>query len=241
MPKRADMTRQMVSLSEAIHWIAYDRLEGPTAEHLARFRAGAEKGAVGAAPWLRKTAEQIQENFEKTAHEELLVVLRDDDLRAEGRLSETQTQPWNAPNGPWGLHSGKLTSIPVEYWVGGHVNWGSSRLTYHKGEYIEVRLPLFFLHAIWPLPEDPPPIFEVPQGGTLPFAPTPYLELLNQAVERFWATGAPPVEKKEILVEWLMEQELGGEKLSRNLAESMATMIRPLEARTGGNRKWKGP
>ncbi len=239
MPARVQMIQDKVSLHEAMNWIAYDRLEGPAAEHLERFRADAEKGVVGATSWLRKTAEQIQNDFERSAQDDLLVALRDGDLRAEGRLSDSQTQPWSAPNGPWGLHSGKFSPIPVEFWVGGQTNWRANRLTYHEGEYIEVRLPLFFLQSIWPLPQDPPPAFEIPQGGTLPFAPTPYLELLNRAVEKFWSSGAPPSEKKEVLVQWLMEQKVGEEPLSRNLAECMATMIRPLEARTGGNRKWR--
>ncbi|MBF0624100.1 MAG: hypothetical protein HQL82_04765 [Magnetococcales bacterium] len=72
----------------------------------------------------------------------------------------------------------------------------------------------------------------------MPFAPTPYLELLNRTVEKFWCSGSPPTDKKETIVQWLVEQEIGGDPLSRNLAETMATIIRPLEARAGGNRRW---
>ncbi len=241
MPTRMEITRDKVSLPEAVNWIAYDRLEGPTVDHLERFRLEAEAGVVGPASWMRKSREAIQHDFEQSARTDLLVILRDGDLRAEGRLSETQTKPWTALSGPWGLHSGKFTMIPVEFWVGGQINWKDGRMTYHEGEYMDVRLSLFFLQAIWPPSpkEKTAPVADMPPGGPLAFAPTPYLELLNKAVEKFWSSGAPPTEKKDVLVQWLMEQTVGGELLSRNLAESMATMIRPLEARTGGNRKWR--
>lgn len=238
MPNRAKMTQDMVFLSQAVHWIAYDRLEGPSAEHLEQFRIKSEASVTGPHNWMRQSPEAIQDTHEKAFRDDLSIALRDGCLRAEGRLSETLSEPWNSTYSSWSLHSGKFTPIPVEFWVGGKIDWGKNSLTYREGQYIDVRLPLFFLQAIWPIPQDPPPTFEIPRGGTLPFAPTPYLELLNRAVEKFWASGAPPSEKKEVLVQWLVEQKMGDEQLSRNLAECMATLIRPLEARSGGNRKW---
>ncbi len=243
MPKRLKFPRDMVSLPEAVNWIAYDRLEGPTAAHLEDFNRRAAESDRPEARWMRRTPEQLRETAESPARDDLLVALRDGDLRATGRLSETQTQPWNARNGPWGLHSGKHTEIPMEYWVGGQANIGAGRLTYVSGEYIDIRVPLFFLQALWPVParetgSSAVPMAGVDRGKPLPFAPTPYLELLNRTVEKFWCSGSPPTDKKETIVQWLVEQEIGGDPLSRNLAETMATIIRPLEARAGGNRRW---
>ena len=241
MPARTKINQDSVTLLEAMNWIAYDQFEGPTSNHLEKFRVDAENNTPKMANhWQQVAPETIQNSFEQLAQDDLLVALRDGDLRAEGRLSETQTYGWNAPNGPWGLHSGKFTPVPVEFWIGGRVTWKDSRLSYQAGEYIDVRLPLFFLQAIWPLlpQQKTKPIVDIPYGEALPFAPTPYLELLNRAVENFWSSGTPPLEKKDVLVQWLIEQKVGNEQLSKNIAECMATIIRPLEARTGGNRKW---
>lgn len=232
----------MVSLSEAVNWIAYDRLEGPSAAHLEDFNRRATTTDRSQPPWLSQSPQQLQETAERAARDDLLVALRDGDLRATGRLSESQTQPWNARNGPWGLHSGKHTEIPLEYWAGGQANIGGERLTYVSGEYIDIRVPFFFLQTLWPIPAKETNASAAPMAGLdgakpLPFSPTPYLDLLNRAVERFWPSGSPPTDKKETIVLWLMEQKVGGEDLSRNLAESMATIIRPLEARSGGNKK----
>lgn len=243
MPKRLQFPRDMVSLPEAINWITYDQLKGPTAGHLEHFNRRAAESDRPESRWMRRTPAQIQDMAEDSAREDLLVALRDGDLRAIGRLSESQTQPWNSRNGPWGLHSGKYTEIPLEFWIGGQANFRLGKLTYSSGEYIEIRVSLFFLQILWPVPamgiDSSDALVTGTEGGEpLPFAPTPYLELLNRAVERFWCAGSPPTDKKEIIVQWLVEQEIGGEPLSRNLAETMATLIRPLEARAGGNRRW---
>lgn len=243
MPKRLKFPRNTVSLPEAVNWIVYDRVEGPTAAHLEDFNRRAAESDRPEARWMRRTPEQLRETVEMPARDDLLVALRDGDLRAMGRLSETQTQPWNARNGPWGLHSGKHTEIPLEYWIGGQISIHAGRLTYVSGEYIDIQVPLFFLQTLWPTPASETgastaPMEEPAGGKPLPFAPTPYLNLLNRTVERFWCSGSPPTDKKETIVQWLVEQDVGGEPLSRNLAETMATIIRPLEARAGGNRRW---
>ncbi|MBF0182378.1 MAG: hypothetical protein HQM03_20370 [Magnetococcales bacterium] len=243
MPKRLKFQRNMVSLPEAVNWITYDRLEGTTAAHLEDFNRRSVESDRPEARWMRRTPEQLRETAENPARDDLLVALRDGDLRAMGRLSETKTQPWDTLNGPWGLHSGKHTEIPLEYWVGGQANIKTGRLTYVFGEYIDIQVPLFFLQTLWPAPScetgtSTASMAGVDVGKPLPFAPTPYLELLNRTVEKFWSSGLPPTDKKDTIVQWLVEQEIGGEPLSRNLAETMATIIRPLEARAGGNRRW---
>lgn len=243
MPKRLKFTRDMVSLLKAANWIAYDHREGPTVVHLEDFNRRAASSTVPEAPWLRQSPNVFRQECERPAREDLLVALRDGDLRAVGRLSETRSEPWNTRNGMWSLHSGKHTEIPLECWIGGQADISTGILTYAHGEYIDIQVPLFFIQTIWPIPSNDAGIASVPLTGmdvshALPFAPTPYLELLNRAVEQFWRSGSPPTDKKESIVGWLVTQEVGGEPLSRNLAETMATLIRPLEARAGGNRRW---
>lgn len=243
MPKRMKFPRDVVSLSEAIYWIAYDNLEGPTAAHLEDFNRRAEQSYRPEARWLRLSPEELRSQVERPAWEDLLVSLRDGDLRAVGRLSETRSQPWDSRNGLWGLHSGRHTEIPLEFWVGGQIDVKQFKLTYVSGETIDIRVPLFFLQKIWPATVNDETVLPVSKsslggGKPLQFAPTPYLELLNRAVENFWKSGSPPTDKKESIVQWLVEQEVGGEALSRNLAETMATIIRPMDARAGGNRRW---
>ena len=244
MPKKLNFPRDTVSLQAATYWIVYDRMEGPTAAHMEDFVRRSEAiNRQSGGPWMNRSPEQVREAVEQPAREELLVTLRDGDLRAIGRLSETQTYSWNAMNGPWGLHSGKHTEIPLEYWVGGQASIGGGKLTYSSGEYIDIRVPLFFVQTIWPIPTKDPATLSAQHMGIsgskpLPFAPTPFLELLNLAVEQFWHSGSPPTDKKDTIVAWLTTQEVGGEPLSRNLADAMATIIRPPEARAGGNRRY---
>jgi hypothetical protein len=44
--------------------------------------------------------------------------------------------------------------------------------------------------------------------------------------------------KKEMLLNWLMQQKIGDRHLTRNIADSMATLVRLPESQRGGNKKW---
>jgi hypothetical protein len=59
------------------------------------------------------------------------------------------------------------------------------------------------------------------------------LNILNEAVQRFWANHdpeAPP--KKDVVVAWLTEK-----KVSKKIAEAMDTIIRSDKSRKGGNKR----
>jgi hypothetical protein len=45
--------------------------------------------------------------------------------------------------------------------------------------------------------------------------------------------------KKEEIVTWFLNQKIDGVKVSKNMAESMASFIRLSESRLGGNKSFK--
>lgn len=94
----------------------------------------------------------------------------------------------------------------------------------------------FMVKAIWPdfvLPATPVKVPEAPYS-------TPYLDLMQAAISRFGITAASQ-EKKENLSDWFLEQPIEGERISRNLADAMATLIRLPSAQRGGAKWVLGP
>ena len=48
-------------------------------------------------------------------------------------------------------------------------------------------------------------------------------------------------EKKDSLYEWFLAQKVDGERVSQNLADAMATLIRLPSAQRGGSKRVSGP
>jgi len=63
---------------------------------------------------------------------------------------------------------------------------------------------------------------------------------MQAAISRFGITAASQ-EKKENLSDWFLEQPIEGERISRNLADAMATLIRLPSAQRGGAKRVFGP
>ena len=165
---------------------------------------------------------------------ELQVALRDGDLIAQGRYTEERTSWAHGNSSGFGLHSGYHTSIRSEQWREGKYSFGG--LTARDWEFIEVRMTRFMVKAIWPdfvLPATPVKVPEAPYS-------TPYLDLMQAAISRFGITAASQ-EKKENLSDWFLEQPIEGERISRNLADAMATLIRLPSAQRGGAKRVFGP
>ena len=233
------LDRTPVGLSEAVDHVDR-RLQGPspgagdlemTVGDRSR-RAGGGGGAVASGPvWATLSGP------ERKAREDLLIALRDGDLHAKGRHSDTPAAPWELPHRGrrWMLHSGHFSPIPPEAWRAGDVDWPAGTLTLAEGQFIDIRLPRFMLDAIWSgtsrYTEADGPLAE--ERYT-----TPYLDLLRRAIpaHRITADRQP---KKEVLVEWFREQVVEGEAISANLASAMATLVRLPSSRKGGNRKWR--
>lgn len=169
------------------------------------------------------------------AGNELLVALRDGDLVAQGRYTEERTGWAQGDVSGFGLHSGYHTSIRPEQWREGKFHLG--RLTARDWEFIDIRTPRFMVKAIWPDAAATP---SQPDAASTQAYTTPYLDLMQAAIERFGITGERQ-EKKDCLVDWFLEQEIEGEPISRNLADAMATLIRLPSAQRGGAKRMAGP
>lgn len=167
---------------------------------------------------------------------ELLVALRDGDLIAEGRYTEERTGWAQGDFSGFELHSGYHTSIRPEQWREGKYYFG--RLTARDWEFIEIRMPRFLVKAIWP---DIVPEVAHPSSGAdeVPYT-TAYLELMQAAIVHFGLT-ADRQGNKENLSDWFHEQVIEGKQISRNLADSMATLVRQPSAQRGGSRRMDRP
>jgi hypothetical protein len=67
---------------------------------------------------------------------------------------------------------------------------------------------------------------------------TPYIDLMWRAIDEFKISAEnQPI--KDNLVEWFLDQEIAGQKISQVTANYLASFVRLPESRTGGNRPWK--
>jgi hypothetical protein len=179
-----------------------------------------------------------QEKWKSEARSELLISLRDGDLMAQGRYTETRTGWQHGLESGFGLHSGYHTSIRPEQWREGNYSPQYDRLTARDWEFIEIRMPRFLVKAIWP--DYVPEVFHpLSDADKRPYT-TPYLELMKAAIAQF-GISAKHQEKKECLVDWFIEQKIEGEPISNKLADAMATLIRLPSAQRGGAKRVNGP
>jgi hypothetical protein len=177
---------------------------------------------------------ETQAKWKAEAREQLMVALRDGDLHAQGRYTEERPFSWGGAGTGFGLHSGYHTSIRPEQWR--EARYLSDKLTAMHWEFIEIRVPRFMVLAIWPTYAPP----SMPKSVDAPPYTTPYLALMQQAVEHF-GLSEDRQEKKDSLYEWFRSQEVDGEELSRNLADAMATLVRLPGAQRGGAKRVIGP
>lgn len=242
MPFMTTVDRTFLTLKQVANWIAYDNFTGPTSLHLQSFHQQALERYPDSSPdgWL---ARDLRQHYEAAAWDALLNALRDGDLIALGHFSDhavVLTVPGDLAHG-WKFHSGRLTAIAPDFWRSADFDANYGRLSHPSGQYIDIVVQKFFVLSLWPLatPITPPS----PPSPTLQDMAnyTPYLTLVKQAVAHFWKKGMPPQrEKKEEMVRWLLDQHVEGlpkDKLSQNICDAIATMIRPLEAQKGGLQK----
>ena len=90
--------------------------------------------------------------------------------------------------------------------------------------------------AIWPAYVPP----SMPKSVDAPAYTTPYLALMQEAIEHF-GLSEDRQEKKDSLFEWFVTQEVDGEPVSKNLADAMATLIRLPCSQRGGAKREDGP
>lgn len=178
------------------------------------------------------------EKWNSEAQKELLVALRDGDLHAQGRFTETRTGWAQGLESGFGLHSGYHTSIRPEQWREGQYSPYYDRLTARDWEFIETRMPRFLVKAIWP--DYVPEVARPADGVETPPYTTPYLELMQSAIAHFGISSGKQG-KKECLTDWFLEQQIEGEPVSNKLSDAMATLIRLPSAQRGGAKRVLGP
>jgi hypothetical protein len=183
-------------------------------------------------PWGPEPEAQVK--WKAEAREQLMVALRDGDLHAQGRYTEERPFSWAGAGTGFGLHSGYHSSISPEQWR--EARYFSDKLTAVHWEFVDIRVARFMVLAIWPACVPP----SMPKSVDAPTYTTPYLELMQEAIEHFSLSEARQ-EKKDCLYEWFRTQEVDGELVSGNLCDAMATLIRLPGAQRGGARRQTGP
>lgn len=216
MPK-ARLDRTTVSLRRAVKWILLDDFDRPTEDLRLPQNLSADEIKAG---------------------ESLLIALRDADLCATGRFSNSLAAPWEVPHlgRNWVMHSRWPTKIMCTEWQRGRYDWVTDALDLPDGQYIDIQVPRFMVEAIWPL--DPKPLSQ-PIGEDRAERPytTPYLDLMQRAITELGIT-AEQQPKKETVMEWFRQQEIDQRAPSENHIRHMATFVRRPDTQKGGNRKW---
>jgi len=105
-------------------------------------------------------------------------------------------------------------------------------------EFIDIFMPRFMVRRIWPdfVPEAAGPVQNDPHAPHT----TPYIELMQAAIAHL-GISAGNRGKKDCLTDWFLTQQVGGELVSKNLADAMATLIRLPAAQRGGAKRLMGP
>jgi len=207
---RRTIDRTPVPLQAAVNWIRHGDFSGSG-----------------------KSLQGGPEKSEALAREDLLIALRDRDLCAVGRYSDSRAMCWERHlyGRDWIMHSARYSSIPAESWRSGHVDWKSFSLDPPGGQYIDIHIPRHLILGIWS-PEKPPP------EGAIIYR-SPYMDLMLRAVDELELSESNQPIKRN-LTEWFRAQQVGGREIPGYLAEAMATLVRLPESQRGGNRKWTG-
>lgn len=175
----------------------------------------------------------------RRARDGLLMALRDGYIRATGRLSTTAALLVDpATERSWRLHASDPVLITTTEWRCGEFNFSRWDLTGPSWQYIQIEVPEFMVKAMWP--DDAPGPAQSPRQATAKTYTTPYLELMQEAIVHFGLTDNYQ-SKKENLSDWFFEKRIDGEPISRNIAKSMATLIRLPTAQRGGAKRTPKP
>jgi hypothetical protein len=242
-------SNRLISLKQAVFWIAFDSYSGPSSDRLRHFQKEAEEISSGSSlPLSRKTPEKIRMEAEDQAWIELRDALGKGEITAQGCFSDQKIrQQWRVANADeaWEMHSSNPVPVAFNHWLEGNIDWREGILTFERGQYIKICIAETTLLCLWPDPSlsmgpDTPKSRWKTGKPALRSTPTEHLELINKAVEKFWVDGNEPVATKTEIVSWLMQHQVNNQPLSENLAQTMGTMILPLHLRKGGikSKEW---
>jgi hypothetical protein len=184
-----------------------------------------------------------REHAEELALNRITELLRSGLIRATGRKSEVRqgnADRWQVQR--YKQHSKIREYIDRAFW-GQAVFIKSARLNTARtenAEYTDIRL--VFEDCRSHLAEDVAAhkTTEAVNEGDSPTSDysTPYIDLMWRAIDEFEISSEnQPI--KDNLVDWFLDQEIAGQKISRATANYLASFVRLPESRTGGNRPWK--
>ena len=184
----------------------------------------------------RPPAEEVRRYPTQRSVDGLLLALRDGYVRATGRRSTTRREGGADEKNGWRLHATDPTLITTDEWRSGEFDADALVLTGQSWQYIQMQVPDFMVKAIWPewpLCVGTGPQEEHPASSSYT---TPYLQLMQEAIMHFGLTEENQ-SKKENLSDWFFEKRIEGDPISRNIANSMATLIRLPTAQRGGAKR----
>ena len=215
------------NLQQALLWIAFDEIPYPDVYQQIIYDQSDFKTRLQ-----NKDDARTINNAKKA----LLIYLLQSRLVGYGRLCAESTTPEHS----WELrkyknHAASWTPIDGYLWTGKGLNLALQNLRYDGGEYIDLRFSTKDVMYNFP-----------PQNHTMPVLAnqndylSPYMQIMLQAIQ-ILDLRHNQQSKKNVLVDWFMTQEVNGQKLTRNMAKMMATLVRLPEAQRGGNSKWKKP
>jgi hypothetical protein len=184
-----------------------------------------------------------REHADELALNRIIELLRSGLIRATGRRSDIRqgsSERWQAQR--YKQHSKIREYIAKAFWnqviflKSIHLNTARSK----DEEYTDIRL--VFDDCRNQLAEDVAAHADVnaanePETLVSEYS-TPYIDLMWRAIDEFNISAEnQPI--KDNLVEWFLDQEIAGQKISQVTANYLASFVRLPESRTGGNRPWK--
>jgi len=184
---------------------------------------------------VRPAAEEPRRYPSQHSVDGLLIALRDGYVRATGRRSTIRCNGCADGRNVWRLHATDPTLITTDEWRAGEFDADELVLTGPSWQYIHIQVPDFMVKSIWP--EWPLCLGAgSPKEQPASSYTTPYLQLMQEAIMHFDLTENYQ-SKKENLSDWFFEQRIDGEPISRNIADSMATLVRLPKAQRGGAKR----
>ncbi len=220
-------TPEWSGLLQAIFWIAFD--ETPVEPGYEFLVHGYEIDV--------KERLTLEEGKITEAKRALLFVLKQEKLIAHGRIGKKPDHPqysWYCRK--YRDHEMGFSRIAPKCWSARGLHLKQEALKFEGGEYAEVRFKTVELFRAFDENYEAPAANGVVQNAA-PTYETPYMMLMRMAIQEFGISNDNQV-KKEMLLNWLMQQKIGDRHLTRNIADSMATLVRMPESQRGGNKKW---
>ena len=149
--RRDNDPRKNVTLKEALDWIAFNDFAGPpmtNEEAVAKISGDVDNVEVLEIEYFMRYQSL------NAAEDDLFAALRDGDIRARGRFSNTYANAlheseWQEQD--FEGHSSARDDIPTEFWWREGMAWEANRVKSPHGEYVDIILDRKAVLSLWPL------------------------------------------------------------------------------------------